>query len=71
MLSRPDFMEKQILFIESDNSKKLRLKNSNLVLSDDKNKMPIRLQADLAVGSIKADIDAYKGLKHPFKIIVD
>ena len=40
-------------------------------ISDDKNKMPIRLQADLAVGSIKADIDAYKGLKHPFKIVVD
>jgi hypothetical protein len=40
-------------------------------ISDDKNKMPIRLQADLAVGSIKADLEAYKGLKHPFKIIVN
>jgi hypothetical protein len=40
-------------------------------ISDDKNKMPIRLQADLAVGSIKADLDAYKGLKYPFKIIVN
>jgi hypothetical protein len=40
-------------------------------ISDDKNKMPIRLQADLAVGSIKADLEAYKGLKHPFQIIVD
>ncbi len=40
-------------------------------ISDDKNKVPIRLQADLAVGSIKADLDAYKGLKHSFKIIVD
>jgi len=40
-------------------------------ISDDKNKIPIRLQADLAVGSIKADLDAYKGLKHPFKIIVN
>lgn len=40
-------------------------------VSDDKNKMPIRLQADLAVGAIKADLDAYKGLKYPFKIIVN
>ncbi|MGB1268863.1 MAG: DUF3108 domain-containing protein [Flavobacteriaceae bacterium] len=40
-------------------------------ISDDKNKMPIRLQADLAVGAIKADLDAYKGLKYPFKIIVN
>lgn len=40
-------------------------------ISDDKNKIPVRLQADLAVGSIKADLDAYKGLKYPFKIIVN
>jgi len=40
-------------------------------ISDDKNKVPIRLQADLAVGSIKADLEAYKGLKHSFKIIVN
>lgn len=40
-------------------------------ISDDKNRIPIRLQADLAVGSIKADLDAYKGLKHPFKIVVN
>jgi hypothetical protein len=34
-------------------------------ISDDKNKIPIRVKASLAVGSIKADIDQYKGLKHP------
>jgi len=39
-------------------------------ISDDKNKVPVRLQADLAVGSIKADLEAYKGLKHSFKIVV-
>ena len=39
-------------------------------VSDDKNKMPIRIQADILVGSIKADLDAYKGLKYPFKIRV-
>jgi len=40
-------------------------------VSDDKNKMPLRIKADLAVGSLKADLDAYKGLKHPFKLIFD
>ncbi|TAE65297.1 MAG: DUF3108 domain-containing protein [Flavobacteriia bacterium] len=34
-------------------------------ISDDNNKIPIRVKASLAVGSIKADIDQYKGLKHP------
>jgi hypothetical protein len=34
-------------------------------VSDDDNKIPIRVKASLAVGSIKADIDQYKGLKHP------
>lgn len=36
-------------------------------ISDDDNKVPIRIKASLAVGSIKADIDGYKGLKYPFK----
>ena len=36
-------------------------------ISDDVNKLPLRIKASLAVGSIKADIDAYKGLKSPFK----
>jgi hypothetical protein len=37
-------------------------------ISDDNNKLPIRIQASLAVGSIKADLDAYKGIKYPFTI---
>jgi hypothetical protein len=36
-------------------------------ISDDDNKLPVRIKADLAVGSIKADIDSYRGLKNPFK----
>ncbi|WP_452230346.1 DUF3108 domain-containing protein [Lacinutrix sp. MEBiC02404] len=42
-----------------------------LWVSKDKNKLPLRIQADLAVGSLRADLDAFKGLKHPFKIIAD
>lgn len=34
-------------------------------VSDDLNKIPLRIKADLLVGSIKADLESYKGLKHP------
>jgi hypothetical protein len=37
-------------------------------ISDDNNKLPLRIKANLAVGSIKADLDAFKGLKNPFKV---
>lgn len=36
-------------------------------ISDDNNKIPIRIKASLVVGSIKADLDEFKGLKHSFK----
>ncbi|SEP89473.1 DUF3108 domain-containing protein [Flavobacterium urocaniciphilum] len=36
-------------------------------ISDDNNRIPIRVKASLAVGSLKADIEEYKGLKHPIK----
>ena len=42
-----------------------------LWVSNDKNKIPLRIQADLAVGSLRADLEAFKGLKHPFKIVVE
>lgn len=38
-------------------------------ITADKNKVPIRIKADLAVGSLKADLDQFKGLAHPFNII--
>lgn len=38
-------------------------------ISDDDNKIPLRIVADLAVGSIRAELDEYKGLKHWFKIL--
>ena len=40
-------------------------------VSDDANRMPLKIQADLAVGSLEADIDAFKGLKHPLNIIMN
>jgi hypothetical protein len=42
-----------------------------LWVSNDQNKIPIRIKADLSVGSLKADIDGYNGLKNQFKIIMD
>lgn len=33
-------------------------------ISDDKNKIPLRIKAALVVGSIKADLDDYRGLKY-------
>jgi hypothetical protein len=41
-----------------------------LWVSKDKNKLPLRIKADLAVGSLRADLEAFKGLKHPFKILI-
>ncbi len=43
----------------------------SLWVSNDRNKLPIRIEADLTVGSIKADLDGYNALKNQFKIIMD
>jgi len=37
-------------------------------ISDDDNKLPLAIKASLAVGSIKADLDAFKGLKYSFRV---
>ena len=39
-----------------------------LWVTADENKIPIKIKADLRVGSLRADLEALKGLKHPFKI---
>ena len=38
-------------------------------ISDDENKIPLLIKASLAVGSLRADLDEFKGLAHPFNII--
>ena len=38
-------------------------------ISDDENKIPLLIKASLAVGSLRADLDQFKGLAHPFNII--
>ncbi len=42
-----------------------------LWVSADDNKVPLRIKADLAIGSLRADLEAFKGLKHSFKIQFD
>jgi len=41
-----------------------------LWVSNDKNRIPLRIKANLAIGSLRADLVAFKGLKHSFKILV-
>ena len=40
-------------------------------VTDDDNKIPLLIKADLAVGSLKATLTEFKGLQNSFKIIVD
>ena len=42
-----------------------------LWVSADKNKIPLKIKADLSVGSLRADLVAFKGLKHSFQIEFD
>ncbi len=35
-------------------------------ITDDANKIPIKMRASLAVGSLRAELEAYKGLANPF-----
>ena len=41
-----------------------------LWVSDDQNKIPLKIRADLRVGSIDCDLDRFKNLQHPFNIEV-
>lgn len=42
-----------------------------LWVSADDNKIPLKIKADLAVGSLRADLEKYRGLKHSFKVQFD
>lgn len=39
-------------------------------ISDDENKLPLRLKASLSIGSLKADLESFKGLANPFTVKV-
>ncbi|MGC6285680.1 MAG: DUF3108 domain-containing protein [Polaribacter sp.] len=40
-------------------------------ITADDNKIPVRLRANLRVGSLRAELEAYKGLEHSFKKIYE
>ena len=40
-----------------------------LWISNDKNKIPIKMKADLKIGSIECDLENFKNLNHPFNIL--
>lgn len=42
-----------------------------LWVSADENKIPLKVKADLRVGSLQANLESFKGLKHPFQIKFD
>ena len=37
-------------------------------MTADKNRVPIRIKADLAVGAIRVDLEAFSGLNNSFEI---
>ena len=37
----------------------------------DQNKIPVKIEAKLVVGALVAELNNFKGLKHPMKIVVD
>ena len=40
-------------------------------ITADQNKIPLKIEAELAVGSLTAELDEFKGLSHSFEVIVD
>ncbi|MGC6402819.1 MAG: DUF3108 domain-containing protein [Flavobacteriaceae bacterium] len=40
-------------------------------VSDDLNRIPIKVQANIAVGSIEIDLERFRNIKHPFEIHLD
>lgn len=74
-----ELLAREILKINGQKYKTLKLKltveESGLItdgskitlwISDDKNKIPIRMQSDLTLGSVKADLLEVENLRHPF-----
>ena len=79
-----ELLKREILKVNGYKYKTLKLKltveESGLItdgskitlwISDDKNKIPIRMQSDLAIGSVKADFLEVENLRHPFDARLD
>ena len=44
---------------------------SQILILYDKNRIPLRVQADLLVGSIKADLERFSGIANPLEIEIN
>jgi hypothetical protein len=40
-------------------------------ITADQNKIPLKIEAELAVGSLTAELDGFKGLSHSFRVMID
>jgi hypothetical protein len=38
-------------------------------ISDDKNKIPVKIEADMFVGAVEMDLKSYQGLRHPITFV--
>lgn len=74
-----EFMKREVIVVDGVKYKGLKMKllideagmitdkaNIHFWLSDDNNKIPLRIETELTIGSIKADLIEYKNLKNPF-----
>jgi hypothetical protein len=43
----------------------------DLWVTNDENRIPVKVKANLRVGTIVADLTSFRGITNPFKIIVD
>ena len=42
-----------------------------LWVSNDENRIPIKIKANIAIGSLDCDLENFKNLNHPFNIITN
>ncbi len=42
-----------------------------LWVSDDKNRIPLKVKADLAIGSLEIDLENFKNVKFPFNVLIN
>ena len=79
-----ELLEREIIKIDGKKYKALRMslliEEAGLVtdgstiefwISDDKNKIPLRIKSDLAIGSLKADLVETQNLLNPFDALVE
>lgn len=78
-----ELIEREVIRVQGEKFKTLKMKLTieeaglitdgskiNIWISDDENKIPIRISSHLLVGSLKADLIEYKNLRNPFDALI-